>query len=323
MVEDGFSEKGFPLAEGSRLPWEALPATFVSSLEQRFGAEIVEADTQPGGFSPGIAARVRLSDGRSAFVKAISSDPNPHSPQLHRREAEIAKALPTHAPVPRFLFAVDDGDWIALAFEDVAGVHPALPWRAAELERVLRAISDLTFSLTPSPIEMPPLSDETFPFIGWRELRRDAKADIEPWARRHLPELIELESEWVEAAAGETLLHADLRADNILITPDRVVFVDWPHACVGAPWLDLVFFLPSVAMQKGPDPWTIFAEHPLGVGAPPARVDAVVAALAGFFLWRGSVPAPPGLPGLPAFARAQGVEALRWLRQRLYGHVDR
>jgi aminoglycoside phosphotransferase (APT) family kinase protein len=292
-------------------------------LEDRFGARVVEATSQPGGFSPGIAARVRLSDGRRAFIKAISSHPNPHSPQMHRREAEIARALPEGAPVPRFLFDVDDGDWVALAFEDVEGAHPELPWRADELERVLRAISETASSLTPSPIAMAPISAESFPFVGWRELRRDAKAEIEPWARRHIAELIELESEWADAASGETLLHADLRADNILITPDRVVFVDWPHACVGAAWIDLVFFLPSVAMQGGPKPWEVFAEHPVSGSAPPDRVDAAVAAVAGYFIWRASSPAPPGLPGLPAFARAQGVEALSWLRQRLYGHVQR
>jgi Phosphotransferase enzyme family len=317
MARNGSTTGAFPAAEGFRLGWDALPASVLSSLQDGFGARVVEATSQPGGFSPGIAARVRLSDGRRAFVKAISSSPNPHSPQLHRQEAEIAKALPPTAPVPKFLFNVDDGDWVALAFEDVGGAHPQLPWRDEELERVLRSLSEMATSVTPSPIAMAPISSETFSFIGWRELRRDAKAEIEPWARRHIAELIELESDWVEAASGETLLHADLRADNVLISPDRVVFVDWPHACVGAAWIDLVFFLPSVAMQGGPKPWEVFAEHPLARSAPPEYVDTSVAAVAGYFLWRGSGPPPPGLPGLPAFARAQGVEALSWLRQRL------
>jgi hypothetical protein len=224
---------------------------------------------------------------------------------------EIAKALPDSAPVSKFLFAVDDGDWVALAFEDAGAANPSLPWRLEELKRVLQGISELALSLTPSPIEMAPISAETFPFVGWRELRRDAKADIEPWARRHIAELVELESEWVDAASGETLLHGDLRADNILITPTRIVFVDWPHACIGAAWVDLIFFLPSVAMHGGPKPWEVFAEHPLASNAPPDRVDALVAAVAGYFLWRGSSPPPPGLPGLPAFARAQGVEGCR------------
>jgi hypothetical protein len=81
--------------------------------------------------------------------------------------------------------------------------------------------------------------------------------------------------------------------------------------------VDLLFLLPSVSMQRGPEPWTVFDEHPLGRTAQPGRVDAVLAAAAGFLVWRGSQPPPPGLPTLREFQRAQGAEALAWLRRRL------
>jgi hypothetical protein len=48
-----------------------------------------------------------------------------------------------------------------------------------------------------------------------------------------------------------------------------------------------------------------------------------VAALAGFFLRKGSLPSPPGLTGLREFAGAQGVETLAWLRRRLEVESDR
>ena len=110
-----------------------------------------------------------------------------------------------------------------------------------------------------------------------------------------------------------------MRADNILLAGDRVVFVDWPHASVGAPWLDLLAFLPSVAMQGGPHPWEVFDTHPLGRDAPPDRVLPVLAAVAGYFAERAALPAPPGLPTLREFQRAQGVEALAWLKRSLSG----
>lgn len=313
---------GFPRAEGSRLPWAALPATITGPLEDRLGAAIVEAVTQPGGFSPGVAARIRLSDGRRAFVKAVAASSYPDSARFHRSESRIAAALPPDVPVPRFLFSIDDGEWVALAFEDIEGGSPRLPWETPELDRVLQAMHDLSESLTPSPIASDARSeidDINFPFFGWRELAADPAAELDAWARRNLQRLVELEREWAQAARGKTLVHGDVRADNILLTPSRVFFVDWPHASIGAPWIDLVFFLPSVAMQGGPKPWIIFQKHPLGRKAPPDRVDAVVAAVAGFFLRRGSLPSPPGLPGLREFAGAQGIEALAWLRQRLAG----
>jgi aminoglycoside phosphotransferase (APT) family kinase protein len=47
------------------------------------------------------------------------------------------------------------------------------------------------------------------------------------------------------------LLHADIRADNILLTRQRAMVVDWPWAR-GAAFTDLVLFAPSVALQGGP-----------------------------------------------------------------------
>jgi aminoglycoside phosphotransferase len=309
----------FPPAQGSRLPWEALPDGLRAAVEDGLGASVVESVTQAGGFSPGVAARLRLEDGRRAFVKAVGSSPNPDSPDLHRREACVATALPPETPAPRLLFAHDDGNWIALVFEDVEGREPELPWREHELERVLAAVSDLSAALTPTPIVTPPIAelfDELFQ--GWRLLADSEGAPgLDSWAAGHLGLLAELESKWAEASAGQTLLHADLRADNILLTATRVVFVDWPHACVGARWIDLLGMLPSVAMQHGPEPWEIFDAHPVTRDAPSDRVDAVLAALAGFFVQRGTLPPPPGLPTLRDFQRAQGAVALAWLRRRL------
>jgi len=96
-----------------------------------------------------------------------------------------------------------------------------------------------------------------------------------------------------------------------------VVFVDWPHACVGAEWVELLAFLPSVAMQGGPHPWEVFESHPAGRGVPRERLQPVLAAVAGFFLQRSTLPPPPGLSTLREFQRGQGIEALIWLRRSL------
>ncbi|TDD51573.1 hypothetical protein E1286_10370 [Nonomuraea terrae] len=75
---------------------------------------------------------MRLADGRAAFVKAAQSARAPAVAAFHRREA-ISERLPAQAPVPRLLGTYDDGDWIALAFEEVDGRLPAQPWRGGEL----------------------------------------------------------------------------------------------------------------------------------------------------------------------------------------------
>ena len=66
-------------------------------------------------------------------------------------------------------------------------------------------------------------------------------------------------------SAGDTLLHTDVRADNLLLTADgEVVVVDWPHACRGSAFVELVLFAPSVAMQGGPQLADLLAMSPAG-----------------------------------------------------------
>jgi aminoglycoside phosphotransferase (APT) family kinase protein len=313
----------FTPATGQRLHWGELPDQVRRDLEDRLGADVVEATTQQGGFSPGVAARLRLADGRRVFVKAVSGRINPDSPGMHRREARIAAALPASVPAPRLLGSYDDGDWIALVFEDIDGNAPRTPWQQPELDRVVVAVGELSSALTPAPIAVEPVS-ELMPYVfsGWQRLAASAESlqddlrGVDSWAQRHLARLVALEAASPDAAAGTTLLHADMRADNILLTPSRVVFIDWPWASRGAEWVDLLFMLPSVAMQGGPKPWEIFDVHPLGRRAPAAAVTPVVAAVAGFMIRGSRLPPPPGLPTVRAFQRDQGVPALEWLKRR-------
>jgi hypothetical protein len=95
----------------------------------------------------------------------------------------------------------------------------------------------------------------------------------------------------------------------LLLTPERVFVVDWPHACVGAAWVDLVCFAPSVVMQGGPPPEALLERYLAGQRADPAAITAAVAAVAGFFTSRALQPPPPGLPTLRAFQAAQGAAA--------------
>jgi hypothetical protein len=198
-----------------------------------------------------------------------------------------------------------------------------------ELERVLAALAELSAALTPSPLRPPLVRSASQEFAynpqdpginGWRHLREAVPAHLarlDAWSRANLDRLVELESQAPAAAQGDTLLNFDVRADNILLTPRRVVFVDWPHATTGAAWIEVLAFAPSVAMNGGPDPETLLRLHPAGRAAAPAAVSAVVAALAGFFVQHSLEPSPPGLPTLRPFQAAQGAVAIDWLRRRL------
>ena len=259
------------------------------------------------------------------FVKAAGPEPNPIATSLYRREARIVAALPAGVPVPRLLWQYDPGSggWVVLVFEDVQHRHPAQPWRLDELDLVRTALVGLAADLTPSPLPAGIVGTANEQFggrlSGWRRLRYERPSrlsGLDEWSTRHLEQLVELEAAAESAVGGNTLLHLDVRADNILITPERVWFVDWPEACVGAAWIDMVFFAPSVTMQGGPSPEDVIARHPACQAADADDLTVAVAAVAGYFTYRALQPPAPGLPTLRAFQAAQGAVAREWLAER-------
>lgn len=273
---------GSPLDEtlrgvGVRRDWSHVPSQVQQGIEQVLGAGVVEAEAQPEGFSPGVAARVRLSDGRRVFIKASGAELNPDSPEINRREASVASRLPMGVPAPRLLSSYDERGWVALVFEDVCARPPHLPWRRPELDRVVAAVVALSTSHTPSPIRLDPIFERAEGFAGFQALRamsaegEDLQA-LDPWIARNLDRLADLHDTWSEATRGETLLHLDIRADNLLVTDERIMFIDWPWATVGAAWIDLVFMLSCVAMQGGPTPWDVFDRNPLARHSDPESV---------------------------------------------------
>jgi aminoglycoside phosphotransferase (APT) family kinase protein len=210
-----------------------------------------------------------------------------------------------------------------LVFEDVEGWHPAQPWQPDELDRVLNALHTLSAALTPSPLSTAIAGAASDAFAnricGWGKLRDEEPfllAGLDSWSARHLEALVELEAAAPTAVEGETLLHFDVRADNILLTPEQVWFVDWPHARIGAAWVDVVSFAPSVRMQGGPPPEAIISRHTACQSVDPAAITAAIVAVAGFFTYGALQPPPPGLPTLRAFQAAQGAVAREWVAQR-------
>ena len=314
-----------PSAEGVRPGWSALPDGVRSALEGWLGSTVETAESQAGGFSPGIAARIRTADGTRYFVKCAGPVPNPATPGMHRREAQVLGAMPDGVAVPRLLWTYDDEEsgWVLLVSQDIEGRHPRMPWRMEELDRVVDGLARLADALTPSPLPVSQVRSARGAFCrsinGWRQLAVGPPSDLDrldQWSQRNLDSLIELESQAPDAVDGDTLLHLDVRADNILLTANEVWIFDWASACVGAPWVDAIGFAPSVAMQGGPPPEETVARHPAARSADPSHITAAAAAIAGYFTHRALQPPAPGLPTLREFQAAQGEVARNWLAQR-------
>jgi hypothetical protein len=285
-----------------RPAWSDLPAGVRHAVEELIGGPVARAESCPGGFSPGFASRLTRADGERRFVKAIDAGTWPHEVDAYRTEAKVGAALPDSVPAPRWLGGYDDGRWCVLAFEDVDGAAPGRT--PTDIRRVVEAAGNLA---NPSPVELP---GEHPRLGGWADLAADPARVARlrrhaPWAADDLPRLVGLERAGIAAARGDSLVHGDLYPHNILLTAARVVFVDWPHARLGAPVIDLVTFLSSVAADGiDPEPYV----HSDGA------VTEVLAAHAGFLLAGGLA---AGRTPITEAKLHLGRGALAWLKTRL------
>ena len=305
-------------ASKNRPRWSALPARVQDQIRELAGGQVVAAENCEGGFSPGFASRLTLAGGQRVFAKAMDADEWPLQASFHRDEARVAAALPRAVPAPRFLGSVDDGHWVILAFECADGEAPSVPWRADELTQAAAVASTMSQALTPSPVAAP----ADHPRLGgWAELAADDAAAaklpaVSGWAARNIGVLTELEHAGLAAARGETLAHFDALPHNILRTDRRVLFVDWPHARLGAPFIDVLTLLAS-AGDAGIDLDPLLARQAVTADVEPGSLDAVLAALTGFWLAGGLAELPPALQPIAVAKLAFGRSALCWLQRRL------
>jgi len=305
---------------GVRMPYDELPASVEDWVQETLGSPIVEALPRTGGMSPAVAATVVGADGRRLFVKAVGSSVHPETPDHFRHEIAVLRALSALDPVSYragLLSAYDDGDWVAIALEDVDGRHPDLSsagGRAAVLDAVLTQIAELT----PPPAGVPPQSTRDVLTKNVERLHRADPAELAglpPWAAADLTRLRDLTELCLEHQRDETFCHWDIRYDNILVRPDgKPVLLDWGMSRLGPRWSDLMAFgIEWVGSSSFDD--VVSAG---GLTAVEQRdVTGFLAGVGCYGLMMATHPAHPSLPNLPAFRRRLGTACLQGVRRRL------
>ncbi|SDS69954.1 phosphotransferase family protein [Actinopolymorpha singaporensis] len=312
-----------------RPQWADLPEPLRDRIAERLGGDVVATASQGSGFTPGFASRLAYGGTgggtgsgtggtRRAFVKAVSADRSPAIADSYRAEARIAARIPSAAPVPALRWTLEEFDWVVLCFDDVPGRPPARPWKPNELTDVLTALTALAEVMTPAPegLVVPQAGDWLAEDFGyWRRLARASGADgstVDP----QVAELATLEEAAPAALAGDSVVHCDLRDDNVILGDDgRVWFCDWNWPSRGPAWLDLVTVLIS-ACGDGYDATALLSAHPLGENADGDAVDAVLAGLAGYFADSSLQPAVSGSPYLRAHQAWYAQATLSWLALR-------
>jgi aminoglycoside phosphotransferase (APT) family kinase protein len=295
-----------------RLTWPHLPPAVRALVEERCGSPVVDAASQDGGFTPGFASVLTCADGSRHFVKAASTKAQRLFAESYREEARKLRALPTTVPAPRLLW-VEEGDWVVLGIEYVEARSPHRPWRQADLDAAMDALEVVASELTPVPDEMSlePFADEVASWPAYWQL--DSLTRL---ALPHAEEAAALAARFAEVARGDTVVHTDVRDDNMLVRPDgSAVFCDWNWPTKGAAWLDSLFMLIG-PRGDGVDVDTVLASRPLTRGVPADDIDSVLALVAGYFLKSADDPVPLTSPHLRDHQRWQGEVVWAWLCER-------
>jgi len=283
-----------------------LPKSFpAAEVAAAAGAAPVRwSEVVSGGYGSNSAHwRVELAGGDSVFVNVALDD---MAAGWLRDEHRLYSSL--EAPFLPRLVGWHDGEATLLVLEDLSDAEWPPPWREGRIDAVLATLELLAETRAPSGL--PSLEGLRERLNGWELVAEDLEPLLatglcsRAWLEEALPALREVAATC--DLSGDSLVHLDVRSDNLCFRNDRVLLVDWNLACAGNPLVDLVGWLPSLRLEGGPESWKLL---------PDSGVLATL--IAGYFASRAGLPTPPTAPRVRPFQRAQAEVALPWAAREL------
>jgi hypothetical protein len=239
---------------------------------------------------------------RSAFVKIGATG---LTADLTRREYRNIQTIRGWF-LPEVLGFDDDGSRPVLALEDLSDADWPPPWSDQRVVAVLDAVRAIHETEPPAHLEWEDEDGEA----DWRAIAGDPATFLAlglcaaDWLTGALPQL--RVAAGVAPLAGDALVHLDIRSDNLCIRDGRATVIDWNHARLANPDLDIAFWLPSLHAEGGPPPETILPDSP-----------GLAAWVAGFFCARAGQPQIADAPHVRALQLRQAASALPWAARAL------
>ncbi len=281
---------------------EMLHRELKSRIESLIGTKVESARRVEGGYTP--ARRLLCKTNADSFFVKIGA--TPLTSRNLNREIHVYNCLSGDF-MPRLVAWEQHESEPILIIEDLSRQHWPPPWDERQIDLTLAQIDAL--HSTPAAVETYAQIHETGD-ANWQAVAADPEpflslgiADAK-WLEAALPDLIRDEESC--PTAGDRLTHWDLRSDNICLTAQRAIFVDWNAACLSNPRLDLGFWLPSLAYEGGPEPEKILPDAP-----------EVAARVSGYFAARAGLPEISDAPRVRAVQRRQLETALPWAARAL------
>lgn len=251
------------------------------------------------------AARWIVSErarGRSAFVKIGATELTADWTRVEHRNYRSLDGW----FMPEVLGFDDDGERPALAIEDLSAMAWPPPWTEARVAAVLEGFGALHQTRAGAPFEHHPMDGAA----DWASVAADPRPFLalrlctDEWLASALPVLLAAAAG--APLAGEAIVHMDIRSDNVCFRGGRVVVIDWNHAQLANPDLDVAFWLPSLHAEGGPAPEATLPDAP-----------ELAAWVAGFFCARAGEPPIPEAPHVRSLQLAQSRTALPWAARAL------
>lgn len=318
-----------PAAREAKPSFDIMPPEMRQKIENRLSGEITSGEVVYGSLSSSAGYVLTFDSGLKVFAKGSHPEEMSHGTLHIRTEIRTYEYVPVLKETsPRLYSWVSDnnedgwtlGLWSFIAQHDTAQFSD----RASE---VMALVAQVHAAVVPEGI-LP--AAQTHNYIGafladekkWRRIEGEASrrtkflnlfedpTAAQDWLARNITALIALQSDAGVRSFAQSLIHGDLRTDNILLGKDRSWLVDWPNACIGPRVFDLVMlfthleslgyaeaesFLPLYDAASG----TRFATSDID------EVAAMAGSMAGYFADQAYRSVPEKLP------------RLRWMQKSL------
>lgn len=268
----------------------------LSRVEKIIGSKPVSWTSIKSGYTQAERYVIQFENDTSAFVKVATEE---DTIKWLRDEHKIYSILKAEY-LPQVL-GWDDGEFPLLILEDLSTGHWPPSWTPEQIQKVFDTLEKLKTVKIDGDFRS--LSHFKKEFTGWGKISKDPSGFLglglvsSEWLQKALPVLIKAESEIV--FDGDSLVHTDIRSDNICFLGEKTYFIDWNWTVKGNPIFDVVYWLPSLYTEGGPTPWSFNINEP-----------ELIAGLAGFHAFSAYQPA--------SFKGAEAIRALQLKFLKVY-----
>jgi hypothetical protein len=191
------------------------------------------------GFTNNERVLVTLRDGRSVFVKRAV---DPVTADWLRLEHRMYEFLAGRSFAPELVGWIE-GDLPILILEDLSEAMWPPPWDEAQINSVLSTLAEMAAFRPPD--DLPILIDGERPDEGWNQVLVDPSSFLglglcdADWFSRVGSELQKASA--AAPLAGTSLVHCDVRSDNLCLRQGITTLFDWNLASIGNPEFDMLF----------------------------------------------------------------------------------